>query len=108
MITASQKRLPRRGAEGGRMETRVPDPLRRKLLEGRRVARATERARRTVPRIVDKHDEYIRRARWWPYLSDRGILSIRILRVISCQTKLWPIGDWKNTAGDLVWRVEAR
>ena len=82
MITAGQKRLARRRAEGGRMETRVPDPLRRKLLEGRRVARATERARRTVPRIVDKHDEYIRSTRRWANLTDWRILSIRILSVI--------------------------
>ena len=64
------------------METRVPEPFRRKLLEGRRVTWATERAGRTVPSIVDKHNENVRRTWRWPYLSDWRILSIRILSII--------------------------
>src|SRR5688572_18203635 len=91
VIASGQQRLPRRRAERGGVHAVVLETLVRELLEVRRLARATERARRAEADVVDQHDQNVRRARRRLEPLDRRELRVGILRVEGGQSDWWPV-----------------
>jgi hypothetical protein len=62
-------------------------------LRGRRVARATERARRPEPDIVEQDDQHVRCTGRRAHRSDRRDPRVRILRVVQDVPRIPAIGD---------------
>ena len=103
MVAAGEQRLPRRRAQGGRVEARVAQPALRELLEVRRLARAAERAGRAVADVVDEDHQHVGRALRRPHVPDRRELRVRILGVVSDQPGVLDIGNRKDRLrGDVV------
>ena len=85
VIAPRQQRRPRRSAQRRRVKARIAQALAGEPIERRRSARATKRARRTEPHIVDQHDQHVRRPIRRPQRRDRRKRRRGILGVIRHQ-----------------------
>ncbi len=72
MITAGQQRRPGRRAQRRHVEPVIPDAFLSDAGHGGRRDRAAERARLTEPRIIDQHQQHIRRPLRRPDVPDKA------------------------------------
>ena len=98
MVSAAQERSARRGAQGGRVEPRVLEPVRGEPFGDRGGAGATERAGRPEAEVIQQHDQDVRRSSGRTERRDRREYRRRVLRVICGQADLSPIGDRQDIA----------
>ena len=98
MITARQQRSPRRRTQRCGVETVVHQTTRRQPVRRRRTTRTTKRARRAETDIIQQDDQNVRRTLRRQQWLDRREGSVWILRVISRQTRRWPVRDGQHRA----------
>ena len=88
VVAPGEQRLAGRRGNGGGVETRVPQSIRRQLVQSRRLAGPAEGARGPEAGVVDQDEQDIGRALGRAQLLDGGKLRVRALRVVGDQA--WP------------------
>src|SRR5262245_41205286 len=102
MVPARKQRRAGGRAERRRVKAVVLEAVGRELLGIRCLTRPAECARRPEPGIVDEDDEDVGRAGRRAERYDRGILGIRILRVVGREADRLAVWDREDFAG---WRL---
>ena len=99
VVAPGEQRLAGRRADGGGVETIVPQATRRQLVQGRRLAGAAESAGGPEPGVVNEDDQHVGRALRRAQLLDGRILCIRILRVVDDRAWAGPCSAWADARG---------
>ena len=107
MVASGEQRLPRRRAQRGRVEARVPQSALGELLEVRGLAWTAEHAGRAVADVVDEDHQHVGRALRRPHVPDRRELRVRVLGVVGDQTRMLDVGNRETRSLNLVVRTHS-
>ncbi len=100
VVAARQQRGPRRRAQGGRVEAGELQALGGQPVEGRRLARPAEAARRTEADVIDQDHEHVGRAVGRRQPADRGELGVGRRGVVGDRPGVGQIRDRQRPSVD--------
>ena len=99
VVAAGEHGLPRRRAQGRRVEPVELQAPRGQPLGGRSGARTPERAGGAEPDVVEQDDQDVRRALRGVQRHDGRVRRVRVLRVVRRQSGRHPVGDRQDRSG---------